>query len=111
MSKLQKYKQKQSPYVRAVQFFHDDLPSVMLSAMLIEKVWSFGEGWGFVKNKKDRKPNILYTERYVVTGSNEFLEDGDWLILYPSGYVYREPNNRQFNATFRKVTTKRQRKK
>lgn len=105
--KLQKYKQKQSPYVQAIQFFHNNPPP----ATIVQKVWVDIFSGFYVKNKKDRKVENLYTERYIAKGGSEFLEDGDWLILYPSGYVYREPKNRRFNATFRKVTTKKRRKK
>lgn len=108
MSKLQKYKQKQSPYVQAVQFFHHDPPP----ATIVQKVWAnICNSSDRVKNEKDCLPFIDYANRYIAKGGNELLEDGDWLILYPSGYVYREPKNRRFNATFRKVTTKKRRKK
>lgn len=94
---MKSYSPKRDPRVMAVQFFRKKPPM-----KLVDKVWA--ERWGdvFVCKKKDRSSNKDYSEQYVLKDQNQFLKNGDWIVISNNGKGYaRIEQNDYFQISFR----------
>lgn len=98
---LKKYSPTFDHNVTAIQFFRSKVRSKALSEV-VEKVWADHWDECFVRYERHKKADKKYTVEYVVKDCNQYLRDGNWILISSNGYASIE-SDQYFKLAYREI--------
>lgn len=99
--KLEIYEPKFDYNIEAIQFFRAKVRTKAL-AEIVEKVWAEEFGDCFIRKEVHKTSGKKYAVEYVIKDCNQYLKDGDWIVISSDGYC-RVESDEYFKIAFKRA--------